>query len=988
MSAPKEILELVERFKRNLEEYKQLNYKEARVRQDFINPFFKLLGWDINNKEGLPEDAREVVVEDSIEIQGKQKAPDYCFRVKGDRIFFVEAKKPGVNIKESIDPAYQIRRYGYTAKLPVSILTDFEEFAIYDTRIKPNKKDGSRKALLFYCRYEEYAEKFDDIYKLFAKENVQKGSLKDYLGTKLPKGAYEVDKEFLKMIEDWRSLLAKNIAINNLKLEIDQLNLAVQKIIDRILFLRIAEDRGIENSETLLKVTKEKRIYPALVLCFERANRKYNSELFKSDIAIDSLAIENKVLEEIITGIYYPDCPYALAVLPIEMLGNIYEQFLGKTIRLTEGHQAKVEEKPEVRKAGGVYYTPKYIVDYIVKNTVGEKIKGATPKEIERLKILDPACGSGSFLLGAYNCLMTHHLAYYTKPANRAKALKDGRVWQAANGSFRLTIKEKQDILLNNIFGVDIDAQAVEVTKLSLMLKLLEGEGDESAGRLFKYSQEKLLPNLSGNIKCGNSLIGPDFYKDKNLSLFDSEEMKKINTFDWNDKIKGFGEIMDKGGFDCVIGNPPYVRQESLSEFKKYFEAHYQVYQGAADLYSYFIEKGVGLLKNAGLFSYIVANKWMRANYGSLLRNFLKNSGLSEIVDFGDLRVFENATTYPCVVKVKKGAVHKTIAAVNVTSLEFSDLSEYAKDNCFVVDLSDLSTDGWALVDKKTSQLLDKLRKSGVSLGEYVNNKIYRGVLTGLNEAFVINEDTKNRLIKEDPKSAEIIKPLLAGRDIKRYENLETDKYLILIPNGWTNRNRGAKNAENYFCSTYPSVSRHLKEYENQAKARYDKGDYWWELRKCAYYNEFKKPKFLLPDISLRGNFAYDPTGEIYCVNTAYIIVSDDKRLLGILNSKLMTFFYKHLSAVFRGGYLRFIYQYLVQLPIASSLKTDRFEKKMDALVVQMLETQKKCKSAKSENDKKHYQQKMEIIDNQIDRLVYELYGLTEEEIRVVEENK
>jgi adenine-specific DNA-methyltransferase len=989
MSDRKEKIEqlrkLVDKFRNNISQFTNKDYKEQRLRQDFVDEFFKLLDWDISNKECAIEEFRDVVIEDNLEISGTQKYPDYTFRIGNEPVFFVETKKPSVDIKGAIDPAHQVRRYGYSAKLKLSILTDFHEFAIYDTRVKPGKNDKSTVARLEYISYEDYEKKWDFLYGLLSKEAVKKGSINNYVGKGTKKGTLEVDKDFLKLIEDWRSELAKNIAKNNKKTEIDAINMAVQKIIDRIIFLRICEDKGIEQFENLHTIGNDKAVYEKLVAYFDKANRKYNSELFKPDSFVNELYVDDEILQSIIQGLYPPECSYAFSVLPVEILGNIYEQFLGKTIHLTETHQARIEEKPEVRKAGGVYYTPKYIVDYIIKNTVGEKIKGLTPKEMEKIKILDPACGSGSFLLGAYTCLLNYHLAYYAKKENLAKALKNEVIYPSKKDSYKLTIKEKQNILLNNIFGVDIDAQAVEVTKLSLMLKLLEGESDESAGKLFKYSQEKLLPTLSGNIKCGNSLIGPDFYKG-NLQLFDDRELKnKVNDFDWNNKEKGFGEIIDKGGFDCVIGNPPYVRQESLSEYKGYFEKNYRVYDGVADLYAYFIEKGINLLKSEGLFSYIVANKWMRANYGDLLREFLKKEGISEVVDFGDLPVFEGATTYPCIIKVKKGVKQKTIIAVNVTSLDFADLSGYVENNLFSINLSDLSKDGWALVDGRTSQLLNKLKKSGMVLGEYVGEKVYYGIKTGLNEAFVITKEIKSQLIKEDPKSAEIIKPFVAGRDIKRYGDLQTNKFLILISNGWTNRNRGTKNAENYFRCAYPAVSKYLAKYEAQAKARYDKGDYWWELRKCAYYDEFKKPKFLLPDISLRGNFAFDPTGEIYCVNTAYMIVSDDKYLLGILNSKLMTFFYKHLSAVFSGGYLRFIYQYLIQLPIANTLKTDKSRKGIEALVDQMLETQKKAHSAKTECDKKHYQQKLEILDNQIDDFVYGLYGLTKEEVAVVE---
>ena len=302
-------------------------------------------------------------------------------------------------------------------------------------------------------------------------------------------------------------------------------------------------------------------IYPAFDKLCREADAKYNSGLLKIEDFLSNLKLDDKVLKNIFKGLYYPDCPYEFSVLGVEILGQIYEQFLGKTIRLTKGHQAKVEEKPEVRKAGGVYYTPQYIVEYIVKNTVGEKLKGQTPKKISGLTICDPACGSGSFLIGAFDLLLKWHLEHYTNKTRLRKATKEERIYQFNETTYRLTIREKRRILLNNIYGVDIDRYAVEVTKLSLLLKLMENENQESAWRLFKESQMQILPDLSTNIKCGNSLIGPDFYDGQNFDLFDDDQMRKINVFDWPDE---FPEIFEGGGFDVVIGNPPYVDIKGL----------------------------------------------------------------------------------------------------------------------------------------------------------------------------------------------------------------------------------------------------------------------------------------------------------------------------------------------------------------------------------------------------------------------------------------
>ena len=539
----------VKRFSDNYERYKYGDYNEANVRVDFIDPFFELLGWDVGNRQGYSELYRDVVREDTVSIEGKAKAPDYSFRIGGARKFFVEAKRPSFDLKTAPEPAIQVRRYGYSAKLPFSILTDFEEFAVYNTRIQPKKNDTANIARVFYCNFREYEKNFEFIYNTFSREAILKGYFDRFAEKKSKdRGVSEVDEEFLKLIEKWRGELAQNIALRNPDIDVYHLNIAVQRIIDRIIFIRIAEDRNMEEYGGL-KQTLHNGAYSALDELFRKADDKYNSGLFKPEKWISELIIDDKVLAGIINNFYPYECPYELSVMPIETLGSIYERFLGKTIRFRNvkgGHTAIVEEKPEVRKAGGVYYTPEYIVDYIIDNTLGVKLdEFKTPAKITELRILDPACGSGSFLVGAYNKLIAYHLDYYLNN-NRDKALREGRIYQVDDKTYRLSINEKQSILLNNIYGVDIDIQAVEVTKLSLLLKLMEGEQTEGKEELFKHSDFKWLPDLSNNIRCGNSLISSDFYSDKQMSLFGDEDLRRINVFDWE---KEFERVFKAGGF-------------------------------------------------------------------------------------------------------------------------------------------------------------------------------------------------------------------------------------------------------------------------------------------------------------------------------------------------------------------------------------------------------------------------------------------------------
>ena len=493
-----------------------------------------------------------------------------------------------------------------------------------------------------------------------------------------------MDAALLGDISRWREALAKNIALRNPELDTTSLNYSVQAIIDRIMFLRICEDRGIEQYMRLKHLLDGERVYVRLFELFLQADGRYNSGIFhfekepgrdRPDVITPNLKIDDGTLKEIIKHLYPPESPYAFSVLPAEILGQIYEQFLGEVIRLDEKHNALVEDKPEVKKAGGVKYTPAYIVEAIVQKTLGPTLQGRTARQASEISVLDPACGSGSFLIVAYQFLLDWHRDWYVqhllplmergcKPSSpeirrllpETEASGRGRkrdaelpIYQARDGEWRLTTAERKRILLANIYGVDIDRQAVEVTKLSLLLKVLEGENEETISKQLTLFQERALPDLGENIKCGNSLIGWDILED-NPGL-GQEEIERINPFDWE---REFGEVFRRGGFDVVIGNPPYVRSQFLNDFKNYFKKHYDTYSGIADIYVCFVEKGVALLREHGVLSYIVANKWMRAAYGEPMRKWLKGLNIEEIVDFGDLPVFKNATTYPCILRVSR----------------------------------------------------------------------------------------------------------------------------------------------------------------------------------------------------------------------------------------------------------------------------------------------------------------------------------------------
>ncbi len=1015
MTPPDLIHQLVQRFSEHRTAYRSGDYNEAQVRLEFIDPFFETLGWDMFNKQGYAEAYKDVIHEDAIKMGGATKAPDYAFRIGGTRKFFVEAKKPSVSVKDEISPAYQLRRYAWSASLPLSILTDFEEFSVYDCRSKPDKSDKAATGRVMYLTFKEYPEKWEDIASIFAREAILKGSFDKYAESAKGKhGTAEVDDAFLAEIERWRDLLAHNLALRNPALSQRELNYAVQMTIDRLIFLRICEDRGIEFYGQLQALTNGGEVYPRLCQLFAKADQRYNSGLFhfreeksqanSPDLLTMSLKIDDKPLKDILGNLYYPDSPYEFSVLPADILGQVYEQFLGKVIRLTSGHHAVVEDKPEVKKAGGVYYTPAYIVEYIVKNTVGKMVEGrkAGDKGVgDRgipIRVLDPACGSGSFLLGAYQYLLDWYRdAYVSEGAEKWAKGKKPTIYQSGTGEWKLTTAERKRILLEHIYGVDIDPQAVEVTKLSLLLKVLEGESDQTLAHQLTFWQERALPDLGQNIKCGNSLIGSDFYQGKQATFLDAEEQYRINAFDWEREfpevfgMKTLGVcdeyiaetpgVSKAGGFDVVIGNPPYVRQESISQFKSYFQKSYMVFSSTADLFVYFIERSLQLTSEGGLFSFIVSNKFIRAAYGEQLRRLIPaKAAIKQFLDFGDLPIFIGATVYPCIFVLQKEreAYHRDanqIEVCNIHTLKFGNLDDYVSESSFTVDQKALIGGNWQLHPRDEQQILLKIAHIGKPLSKYCGCEPLFGVKTGLNEVFIVPDNKIDLITKGAQGERTIFLPYLRGRNVHRYRYEHTGDNL-LFTDGITE-------------VSHPNVMTYLKANKSKLEARTDiigTSKKWYELRPCKYYNLLRKPKIIYACVAQKGSFVLDKEGT-FVDKTCYFIPSDDMYLLGLLNSQLLFYYFSHIAVQRRGGYFEYLTQYVTQLPIATHPSGSPEALAVSNLVERMLSLHQQLAAAKTPNEKTHLQRQIEATDREIDRLVYELYGLTEEEIKIVEGN-
>ena len=916
--ALEKIQKLLEKYAEVVADGRVSKYNEEMTKKDFILPLFDALGW-------RTADSREVTAEEKV----SKKRVDYGFRINSIPKFYLEAK----SLKEDLDnPKFfeQAVSYAWHKGCTWAVLTNFVRVKILNAEWKARNYLQSHFMTLEHW---EFVKRFEDLL-LLSKESFEEGRLDELaerFGKKSKKAS--VDKQLLADFTRFRDLLSRNITkLNAAKnLSEEELDESVQRILDRLIFIRNCEDRELEPKNLISNYRQwtslgRGQLVKSLREDFAYFDEQYNSKLFAEHLC-DSLEIDNAVLEDVIVGLYYTKdraISYDFSIIDADVLGTIYEQYLGHVLKKTE-KRAKVTKSHLRRKEQGIYYTPIYIVDYIVRNTLGELLKN-NKVNVEKIRVLDPACGSGSFLIKAFDALNEHY-----------QKIKD---YQQTELDLKTGIPftTKVKILQNNIFGVDLDKQAVEIAQLNLLLKIAE--------------KGHRLPLLEQNIKCGNSLIN-------------DQKVAGSKAFDWD---KEFKSIMTEGGFDVVIGNPPYVRQEELSELKPYLEANYETYQGTADLFVYFFEKELKLLKENGYFGMIVSNKWLRAGYGENLRAFLSKFWIEEFIDFGDLKVFADATTYPCIIVMKKiRKQNPKIQVCYVNNLNFASLTNYVEENKFVVDQGKLDDNGWNFQNITITKLLEKIRSNSVSLREYINADVYRGIITGFGEAFEIDRKTRDMLIREDSKSAEIIKPYLTGKEVRRYSINHNEKYIILTKIG-VDINR------------YPAIFKWLTNFRRQLEKRWDKGNYWYELRSCDYYDLFEKPKLIYGKITVAPRFAIDEKG--YFANSAnFFIPTQDKKLLAILNSKIGWFLIMNTCTQIRGGY-QLIWKYFGNVPIAKkkSPVLEKLSEKMISLSNRLIEIgdKKTDERAKIENEIKK-------TDSEIDELVYEIYGLTDSEKEIVE---
>lgn len=973
--AYEEVKKLVHNFDKHKSHYMDPSYQEAETRQDFIDKFFEALGWDVSHKHQTNPYKQEVKVEKNIRTTGSQRRADYAFSVAPnyrDVKFYVEAKKPSVEIG-SKDTYFQIIRYGWNSKTPIGVLTDFEQFHVVDCRYIPNIEtalDQGIKGLQFY--YNEYLDKdkFSKIYWLFSREAVVDNSIDDFAAA-LPKrrgkvvqkglfrtGIQDIDDAFLDDLDTFRDALAHMFKKADNSLDGLALTEMVQRTIDRLVFLRFLEDKWIEINYRISDFGNSGSCWRDFIAASRKLDAIYNGVVFKKHELLDaaSFKVDDTAFDHICEKLSHDHTPYDFNIVPIHILGSIYERFLGKVIVSTE-KRAHVEAKPEVRKAGGVFYTPEYIVRYIVENTIGKLIEGKHPNEVAKMHFADISCGSGSFLLGAYDYLLEYHRHWYND--NLVQPRKSD-CYKHEDGTLHLTLEKKREILLNNIYGVDIDHQAVEVAQLSLYLKLLEDETTSSASQfLLGFEQEKqrkqLLPSLNSNIKCGNSLIGPDFYDQQELELSETE-FRRVNAFDWQ---SAFPKVFsNQKGFDAVIGNPPYVvvTSELLLNSEIEYLHQYQVAQYKTDLYHLFIEKGVSIVSNGGLLGYIVPNPWLTMQYTSRLREYVLQNTINELVIFNH-RVFNDADVYTLILLLEHrtpDSNHNASVVVPNSPEEFQYLSKI-KPIC-VSQGSWASSEGACIETRligAEGEVVKRLVSSHPTLGAIA--RVSLGC-QAYNRSKHSVQEIEDRVFHSETKLSNEYLPELAGSDVGRYE---VDR----IKGQWIKYGPWLHDYRTMDWLTGPRIL-----------IREITGRFPYRIQACFVEETFCNYKTIL-------NVNPMPTSKLSM-----------KYLTGLLNSTLLSFLYPFMSnKMVTMSFPRLSVKDLRKLPIKdldlSVLDQKELHDQMVKLVDRRMFLTQQMKNEKTDANKNMYQSQIISTDRQIDKLVYDLYGLTEEEIAIVEKS-
>lgn len=996
----KRLAELIKSYQNKLSQYKKAEYNETEVRNDYVNPLFEILGWDVNNKKNLSQHLREVKHEASVYVEEeglvRKKKPDYAFNLGTQVEFFLETKKPSVDIMTNIDSAFQIRRYGWNGNLKVSVLTNFTDLVIYDCSIRPQEGDDVSKARVAHYHFTEYAEKYDEIARLLSREAVLSGHFDRFFSeitSSIKKEPF--DQFFLSQIKKWRYSLGQDIYAHSKDLDEDSLNIFVQRIINRIVFLRICEDRNLE----IYKSLKSVQTYNELKQIFTTAEQKYNSGLFDL-IDEENIIISNELLISIFISLYYPNSCYEFNVVDPYIIGQIYELFLEEKMIITNG-EIELVKKPEVVASQGVVNTPKNMTDIIVQKTLSRLYMSCNEEKIDAYRIADICCGSGNFLLSSFEYIINDRVERLLK--KKDKSLVAGLIYDVGNDNYKLSFSEKRKILVNNIYGVDIDPLAVEVTKFSLLIKLIEDTSRDELQNYTSESRSKILPNIDSNIRNGNSLVGFEYLEyDKEFynkpSLF-----PKLRLFDWAREFNG-------KKFDAILGNPPYIRVQNMVHYSNeeylFYKSNVSGYVTAntelLDKYYLFIERALKLLNTNGVLGYIVPHKFMVLETGKNLRRMLSSRQcVSQIIHFGTNQVFKGRSTYTCLLFLTE-SMQKTFQIEFVKDLQqfYANLNEVLQP----YEESCLSELPWNFLSQDIVSIIEKLGDKCKTLDSFVD--IFVGVQTSADMIYIIKvkrEDEKYAYFLDKEGHEQVIEKDILHPCIY---DVQLTKYQKIIPNckiifPYQNK-KGKVKLYTYdeMNELYPKCLAYLKTFKDELNKRsIQKRDEtnWYQYGRSQSIKRFASGEHLIwAVLSTKGNYVYDQSqitftgggnGPFYGIEKKNNTQLSLFYIQALLNHWLLEHIVRSKASMFRGGYYSHGKQFIAKLPIYDIDFDNSAEKDIhDNIVLKvknMMHLTERRNSMKTKEQREMINRMIFEEEKKLNNIIGKLYGaesLTQEE--------
>lgn len=1011
------IVKLGARFEANRLHYLSPHYQEQEARKDFVDKFFIALGWDVNHEIQTNPYEQEVKIEKSVTTGSAKRRADYSFSLtphfyKRPR-FFVEAKRPQQDIA-SPDNYFQAIRYSWSHQLPVVVLTDFHSFHIIDSRYRPDIKWAVRGQLAVY-NYRDYCdrEKFARIYWLFSREAIINDALVKYAETLerpsassqqqmglFPGGYQSIDDAFLGSLDGYREDLARSFKRLNPQLSSEQLTEAVQRTLDRLVFTRFLEDKLIEPEPIISRLGTKGSAWKQFVRQCDHLDKLYNGVVYKHHNLLDShnFRVDDAVFARICDDLTDPASPYDFNAIPVEILGRIYERFLGKVVVAT-AKEATVKEKPDVRKAGGVYYTPDYVVSYMVDQALGPKVAGKSPEELLKVRIIDTSCGSGSFLIGSYEYLLRELARTF---AAQPKLAKKGDV-VIRDGVPYLSIQKKREVLIKCIFGIDIDAQAVEVAQVSLYLKLLEDETTASAQSQQLEMAAALLPSLNDNIIVGNSLISP--IGDATTRDFSTEWLESSNAVNI---YRTFPEVMQReGGFDLVIGNPPYIKEYTNREAFDHVRGS-PYFMGKMDIWYLFACRALDMLKpTTGTLAFIATNNWV-TNFGAKrLRGKLAVEGrIEQLIDFGNFKVFRDAGIQTMILIVRRDGT------ANEYSFDFRRLDG---KNASLIDAQGMLTGSaspkvvylqpsfkrremgeapYTFSDSSAETLLSKIGAacnfkldgatevaqgivpnpdvvSSQALKLYMPAELARENIQVGTPVFVV---PKGFFSNPSQSERHLLKPLLEPSDVTRYVPHRPTRLEIIYSHAALGRPLSGR------------MLAHLQAFRRimQKRRETDAGKLPWT---CLHWPRdprfFEGEKILAVRKCQVPTFAFSvgPSFVMMAFNVIKTTRIDQRYLTALLNSTVIRYWLRHRGKM-QGHQFQVDKEPLLALPLIAPAAPD--QARIATLVNRIIQASAKASEALTDSSRNNYQRIVDQTDSEIQESIYRLYALSEQEIDAV----